>query len=59
MAIIREQILTAAFKSEIMPHSAILNQLIEKVTEVNFGQLSELKEGEKLKNSQYQVIIID
>lgn len=58
-AIIREQILTAAFKSEVMPHSAILNQLLEKVTEVNFGQLAELKEGEKLKNSQYQVIVID
>ncbi|HAT7072033.1 TPA: hypothetical protein JAN90_04485 [Legionella pneumophila] len=58
-AIIREQILTAVFKSEVMLHSAILNQLLEKVTEVNFGQLAELKEGEKLKNSQYQVIIID
>lgn len=58
-AIIHEQILTAAFKSEVMPHSAILNQLLEKVTEVNFGQLAELKEGEALKNSQYQVIVID
>ncbi|RUQ81533.1 DNA primase [Legionella septentrionalis] len=42
-----------------MPHSAILNQLLEKVTRVNFAQLAELKEGEKLKNSQIQVIIID
>ncbi|QLZ68467.1 hypothetical protein FOLKNPGA_01246 [Legionella sp. PC1000] len=59
LAIIREQILAAVSKSEPMPHSAILNQLLEKVTEVNFAQLAELKEGEKLKNSQIQVIIID
>lgn len=59
LAIIREQILTAISKSEPMPHSAILNQLIDRVTEVDFAQLAELKEGERLKNSQIQVIIID
>lgn len=59
LGVINFQILTSIDKSEVMPHSDILNNLLEKVTAVNFGQLAELKEGEKLKNSQYQVIVVD
>lgn len=58
LSIIREQILISLSKSETMPHSMILNELIEKVTNIDFAQLAELREGERLKNSQIQVIII-
>ena len=41
-----------------MPHSLILHELTEKVTNIDFAQMAELREGERLKNSHIQVIII-
>ena len=56
--IIREQILNSLSKSNAMPHSLILHELTEKVTNIDFAQMAELREGERLKNSHIQVIII-
>lgn len=58
LSIIREQILNPLSKSNAMPHSLILHELTEKVTNIDFAQMAELREGERLKNSHIQVIII-
>lgn len=58
LSIIREQVLISISTLDTMPHSMILNELIQKVTDVDFPYIAQLKEGERLKNSQIQVIII-
>ncbi|WP_051555191.1 hypothetical protein [Legionella fairfieldensis] len=59
LAIIREQILVAISTTDTISHAVILDQLLDKIGKIDFAPLAELREGEKLTNSQMQVIIID
>lgn len=41
------------------PHAEILDQLLKKISRVNFTQLADIKDGDKLKNHHYLIITIE
>ena len=58
LGIIQQQ-LTSKTITPSTRHSEILGQLISKISQVNFRELADLPDSEKLKNRHIQVIVID
>ncbi len=45
--------------SKIIPHTEILNQLLQKITSINFRKKANIKGNEKLKPNHFQIIAIE
>ena len=58
LGIVQQQITSKTITSSTL-HSEILGQLISKISSVNFRELANLPDNEKLKNRHIQVIVIE